>query len=201
VVKLQEIDNLSNIISRLPSLGPRSAKRIVLHLIKNREYLIDNFISCLNDIKHNIRYCDSCHNLSNIEICNICANARRDHKIICVVEDVTDLWAIERSKIYNGLYHILGGTLSAISGVAPEDLKINSLIKRIAAGGIEEIIIATNATIEGKTTSYYLVDQIKHYNIRISQPAYGIPIGGEFDYLDDGTLIAALNARHDLVNG
>jgi recombination protein RecR len=198
---LQEIDNLSNIISRLPSLGPRSAKRIVLHLIKNREYLIDNFISCLNDIKHNIRYCDSCHNLSNIEICNICANARRDHKIICVVEDVTDLWAIERSKSYNGLYHVLGGTLSAISGVAPEDLKINSLIKRIASGGVEEIIIATNATIEGKTTSHYLVDQIKHYNIKISQPAYGIPIGGEFDYLDDGTLIAALNARHDLVNG
>jgi recombination protein RecR len=176
-------------------LGRRSARRCVLHMIKNRENLLLPLKDALERTIKNIKICDSCGNVDDINPCRICADMRRNTDKICVIEDVADLWAIERSNIFNGLYHVLGGTLSALDGRRPEDLTIEKLVQKIANKNIEEIILATSATAEGQTTAHYIAERLKDSGIQISQIAHGIPMGGELDYLDDGTLGAALKAR------
>jgi recombination protein RecR len=191
-----DLDNLIKIISKLPSLGPRSARRIALHLIDNKQGIMLPLMESIILVHKNIKNCKSCGNLDVTDICNICQNPKRTSDIICVVEEVSDLWAIEKAKIFNGKYHVLGGTLSAMSGKGPEDLNINSLVQNLESNKeVKEIIIATNPTIDGQTTAYYLLEVLKDCNLKISKLAHGIPIGGELDYLDEGTLDIALKSR------
>lgn len=190
-----DIDNLVTLLGKLPGLGRRSARRCVLHLVKNRESLMLPLSDALDKTIKNIKICESCGNVDDISPCRICVDARRTTDKICVVEDVADLWAIERSNIFSGLYHVLGGTLSALDGRRAEDLTIEKLVIKVANGNISEVILATSATVEGQTTAHYLSEQLKHLEVNVSQLAHGIPIGGELDYLDDGTLGAALKAR------
>jgi recombination protein RecR len=190
------IDTLIQIFSRLPGLGPRSARRLVLHLIRNREKFAFPLLSAITDVVEHIRACTICGNLDSADPCHICADARRDAHAICVVEDVADLWAIERSHTFRGRYHVLGGTLSALDGRGPDALHIDGLMRRLAEGTVTELILATNATVEGQTTAHYLTDLVADMpSVRVSRLAQGIPFGGELDYLDDGTLAAAFNAR------
>ncbi len=190
-----DLDNLINLLGKLPGLGKRSARRAVLHLVKNRESLLLPLSDALNKTIHNIKICELCGNVDDISPCRICTDTRRPNDKICVIEDVADLWAIERSNIFNGIYHVLGGTLSALDGRRPEDLNIEKLVVKVASGNIVEVILATSATVEGQTTAHYITERLKDFNTQISQIAHGIPIGGELDYLDDGTLGAALKAR------
>ena len=190
-----DLSNLIKILSKLPSLGSRSAKRIALHLIKDKEAAMSPLINVLQLVKNNIKNCKICHNLDVSEVCSICSNAKRENSIICVVEEISDLWAMEKAAIFNGKYHVLGGSLCAMSGRRPEDLNINSLISRIKNSAVQEVIIATNPTIEGQTTAYYLLELLKEFDIKISKLANGIPIGAELDYLDEGTLDIALKSR------
>lgn len=189
------LDTLIGLFAKLPGLGPRSARRVVLHLIRNREKLLGPLVTSLGEAEQNIRDCSVCGNLDVIEPCHICSDVRRDKMQICVVEEVSDLWAIERSGIFRGGYHVLGGVLSALDGKGPDQLNIESLIARVHTYAIAEVILATNATVEGQTTAHYISDRLSGSNCRISRLAHGIPIGGELDYLDDGTLGAALKAR------
>lgn len=190
-----DLDILINHISKLPSVGKRSAKRIALHLLKNKENLMLPLAKAISDTAANIKKCSECGNYDVTEICNICTNQKRNHDQVCVVENVEDLWAIERGNIFNGTYHILGGALSAIDGISPEDLNLNPLIKKINEGKVKEVILATNATIEGQTTAHFVSGKLKQYNVNISRLAFGIPLGGELDYLDEGTLLTALESR------
>ena len=190
-----DLDNLINLLGKLPGLGRRSARRCVLHLVKNREKLLLPLAAALDKTIENIKICESCGNVDDITPCRICVDARRSPDKICVVEDVADLWAIERSNIFSGTYHVLGGTLSALDGRRPEDLNIEKLVMKVANGNIAEVILATSATVEGQTTAHYIAERLKDLNIQVSQIAHGIPMGGELDYLDDGTLGAALKAR------
>ncbi len=194
-MSISDIDNLVNLLGKLPGLGRRSARRCVLHLVKNRENLMLPLAGALEKTIQNIKVCASCGNVDDISPCRICVDLRRNGDKICVVEDVADLWAIERSNIFNGVYHVLGGTLSALDGRRPEDLNIEKLVVKIANGNIEEVILATSATVEGQTTAHYIAERLKDLSVKISQIAHGIPMGGELDYLDDGTLGAALKAR------
>ena len=190
-----DIDNLILIFSKLPGLGPRSARRVVLQLIRQKERLMQPLISTLTSAAATIRTCTTCGNLDTCDPCLICNDTRRDPSTLCVVEELADLWAIERSGSFKGRYHVLGGTLSALDGRGPSQLNVESLIERAMQAEVTEIILATNATIEGQTTAHYLTDRLSTCNVHISRLAQGIPMGGELDYLDDGTLGAALKAR------
>lgn len=190
------IDTLSNLLSKLPGLGPRSARRAVLHLFKNKEKLFVPLISALSQTLDAVKICEVCGNLDTTSPCHICSDARRNHEQMCVVEEVADLWAIERSGLFKGVYHILGGTLSAMDGRGPDQLGIPKLIKRAEA--MKEVILATNATVDGQTTAFYITEQLKHLNISVTRIAYGIPVGGELDYLDEGTLGAAFKSRQSM---
>ena len=193
-----EIERLIQLLAKLPGLGPRSARRAALHLIKRKDALLSPLAQAMLTAAQQVRPCSICGNLDTSEPCGICADARRDAKLICVVEEVADLWAMERSGAFRGRYHVLGGTLSALDGVGPDDLDIPGLIARIEADDANEVILATNATVDGQTTAHYIVDALGPTKVAVSQLAHGVPFGGELDYLDDGTLGAALKARRPL---
>jgi recombination protein RecR len=190
-----ELESLIQLLARLPGLGPRSARRAVLHLVKRREALLLPLIEALQAASDTIRTCSVCGNVDSQDPCAICSDARRDASSICVVEDVADLWAIERSGAFKGKYHVLGGVLSALDGIGPEDLNIAKLVARARSVDVREIILATNATVEGQTTGHYITDRLSGISASITRLAHGVPVGGELDYLDDGTLTAALRAR------
>jgi len=189
------LENLISLFAKLPGLGPRSARRLVLHLIRHQDRLMDPLIAALIQTRESIRSCSTCGNFDTTDPCPICSDARRDASQICVVEEIADLWAIERGRTFKGRYHVLGGTLSALDGRTPESLNIDSLIERAKHDDVREVILATNATVEGQTTAFYLSDRLMGCNVHISRLAHGIPMGGELDYLDDGTLGAAFKAR------
>jgi len=193
-----EIERLIQLLGRLPGLGPRSARRVALHLLKKREVLMQPLSTALADAARAIRPCTTCGNLDTIDPCSICADSRRDAGLICVVEDVGDLWAMERAKVFSGHYHVLGGTLSALDGIGPDELNIAGLLSRVQAGEVREIIVATNATVDGQTTAHYLAERLSNSGVPLSRLAHGVPVGGELDWLDDGTLATALKARRAL---
>ncbi|MFC7537027.1 recombination mediator RecR [Sphingomonas sp. GCM10030256] len=191
----QEIEALSNALARLPGLGPRSARRAVLHLMKRREAALQPLLAALQTVADRLSNCSICGNVDTADPCSICRDPRRDERSLCVVEEVSDLWALDRSRLFPGRYHVLGGRLSALEGVRPEDLHIDSLVRRIGDGGIDEVVLAMNATLEGQTTAHYLVERLEKFPVRLTQLAHGLPVGGELDYLDEGTLAQALRAR------
>ena len=190
-----EIERLIQLLAKLPGLGPRSARRAALYLIKNREKLLSPLSLAMADAQDKVTVCSTCGNVDTIDPCTICSDPRRDRTILCVVEEVGDLWALERAGAWTGLYHVLGGTLSAMEGVRPEDLAINHLIERAAVPGMREVVLATNATVEGQTTAHYITERLKGLGLSTSRLAHGVPVGGELDYLDEGTLTAAMRAR------
>ena len=190
-----EIEALTQALARLPGLGPRSARRAVLHLMKKREGALEPLLAALQQVAANLSSCSTCGNLDTSNPCAICRDPRRDERLLCVVEEVADLWALDRSRLFPGRFHVLGGRLSALEGIRPEDLAIESLVARIAAGGIDEVVLAMNATLEGQTTAHYLAERLERFPIRLTQLAHGLPVGGELDYLDEGTLAQALRAR------
>lgn len=192
---MSPLDQLMNLLAKLPGLGPRSARRTVLHLLKRRELLMMPLVEAMQNAMHNVHSCSVCGNMGGSDPCEICNDHGRDRSLICVVEDVADLWALERSHAFRGLYHVLGGTLSALEGVRPADLRIDSLLERLKSGDVREVILALNATVEGQTTSHYVAEKIAPTGIAVTRLSHGLPVGGELDYLDDGTLTAALNAR------
>jgi len=191
----QEIEALSQALARLPGLGPRSARRAVLHLMKKRETALQPLLSALKSVSEKLSTCSTCGNVDTSDPCSICRDPKRDDKMLCVVEEVADLWALDRSRLFPGRYHVLGGRLSALDGVRPEDLTVDQLVSRVAKGGIDEVVLAMNATLEGQTTAHYLAERLETFPIQISQLAHGLPVGGELDYLDEGTLAQALRAR------
>ena len=190
-----EIEALTGALARLPGLGPRSARRAVLHLIKRREGALEPLLTALRAVSDQLSTCSTCGNVDTTDPCAVCADPRRDTRQLCVVEEVADLWALERSRLFPGKFHVLGGRLSALEGVRPEDLAIDGLVRRIAAGGVDEVVLAMNATLEGQTTAHYVAERIEQYPVRVTQLAHGLPVGGELDYLDEGTLAQALRAR------
>jgi recombination protein RecR len=190
-----EIEALTQALARLPGLGPRSARRAVLHLLKRREAAMAPLLSALAAVDERLVTCTTCGNVDTSDPCAVCADPRRDPRSLCVVEEVADLWALDRSRLFPGRFHVLGGKLSALEGVRPEDLAIDSLLRRIEAGGIDEVVLAMNATLEGQTTAHYLAERIERFPVRLTQLAHGLPVGGELDYLDEGTLAQALRAR------
>ena len=191
----QEIEALAGALSRLPGLGPRSARRAVLWLVKNREQALPTLLEALGAVRDTLVECEICGNVDTKNPCGICADHRRDLKSLCVVEDVADLWALDRARLFTGRYHVLGGKLSALDGIGPEALKSASLLSRMGEGGIDEVVLAMNATLEGQTTAHYLAERLEAFPLRITQLAHGLPVGGELDYLDEGTLAQALRAR------
>jgi len=193
-----EIDRLIQLLAKLPGLGPRSARRAALHLMKRRETLLGPLAEALAGAARAICNCSRCGNLDVRDPCAICADPERDGSVVCVVEEVADLWAIERSAAFPGLYHVLGGRLSALDGVGPEDLNVAGLTARLGEGGTKEVILALSATVDGQTTAHYISDRLKDAGVTVSRLAHGVPVGGELDYLDDGTLTAALKARRPL---
>lgn len=190
----REIDALIDMMARLPGLGPRSARRAVLHMIRKRDLLLTPLAEQMRQVAQTARECENCGNIGTTEICDICAADKRANGMICVVEDVADLWAMERSGVFKGRYHVLGGTLSALDQVGPEQLRIPKLVERVDSEAITEVILALNATVDGQTTAHYIADQLEA-RVTLTSLAQGVPIGGELDYLDDGTITAALNAR------
>lgn len=190
-----EVERLIDMMARLPGLGPRSARRAVLTMIRKKSVLMEPLARAMADVVLNVRECVRCSNISTSEICEICANPKRDQTTLCVVENVADLWAMERAAVFKGRYFVLGGVLSALDGVTPDELRIPNLARRVSSEGINEVILALNATIDGQTTAHYIADQIEGNAVQITSLAQGVPIGGELDYLDDGTITAALNAR------
>ncbi len=194
-VASQEIEALANALARLPGLGPRSARRAVLHLMKKRENALQPLLAALKSVADKLSTCSTCGNVDTADPCSICRDPRRDERSLCVVEEVSDLWALDRSRLFPGRYHVLGGRLSALDGVRPEDLTIDRLVSRVAAGGIDEVVLAMNATLEGQTTAHYLAERLERFPVRLTQLAHGLPVGGELDYLDEGTLAQALRAR------
>ncbi len=193
-----EIQELIRLIGKLPGLGPRSARRAALHLIKNKHNLFKPMAQAMQHTLSVVRECNICGNVDTQDPCALCQDPRRDSSILCIVEDVTDLWALERSASFQGRYHILGGTLSALDGKGPDDLRIGSLVQRVAHSKINEVIMALNATVDGQTTAHYVTERLHPTGVKVSVIAHGIPLGGELDYLDDGTLTTALNARREL---
>ena len=193
-----EIDRLIELLAKLPGLGPRSARRVALHLIKRPAQLMTPLADALSSTARAISACRVCGNVDTADPCRICANPERDASVICVVEDVADLWAVERTGVFRGHYHVLGGTLSALDGVNPDDLNIGKLVARASESGVSEVILATNATVAGQTTAHYIMDRLAAANSKVSRLALGVPVGGELDYLDDGTLTAALKSRRPL---
>lgn len=191
------IENLSKIISKLPGMGPRIAKRIVLNLANNKDKTLLPLIQNLQELHDKIHNCEICGNLDEGKICGVCANQNRDNGLICVVEEVADLWAVERAENYRGKYHVLGGNLSAISGKTIEDLNLDALYSRLKKGEVKEVIIATSATIDGQTTAHFLAENLKDFNVKTTRLAYGIPVGSELDYLDEGTISIAFKTRSE----
>ncbi len=192
---MSPLENLMKHLARLPGLGPRSARRMVLHLLKKREAALLPLIDAMTRAAMDVQICGTCGNLGGGDPCEICRDSGRDQSLICVVEEVADLWALERSRAYRGLYHVLGGTLSALDGVHPADLHIDKLVERVTSSAIKEVVLALNATVEGQATAHYVADRLAETGAVVSKLAHGLPIGGELDYLDDGTLAAALQAR------
>jgi len=193
-----DIEQLTKLIAKLPALGARSARRIVLHLLKKKETSLLPLITALQNVADNIKKCPVCGNFDTEEPCAICADTTRDIETICVVQDVADLWAMERAGIYRGQYHVLGGILSALDGITPEDLNIESLFLRLNSGRIQEVILALPATIDGQITNHYLLSRLKEYPLKVTTLAQGLPLGGELDYMDDGTIQLALSARKEI---
>ncbi|MDE2403271.1 MAG: recombination mediator RecR [Sphingomonadales bacterium] len=194
----QEIETLAGALARLPGLGPRSARRAVLWLIKRRDTALRELVAALTAVRDGLVECHTCGNVDTTDPCGICADPRRDPRALCVVEDVSDLWALDRSRLFTGRYHVLGGRLSALEGVRPEDLTIGRLLDRVGQGGIDEVVLAMNATLEGQTTAHYLAERLEGLPVRVTQLAHGLPVGGELDYLDEGTLAQALRARRPI---
>ncbi|OWU82055.1 recombination mediator RecR [Phaeobacter sp. 22II1-1F12B] len=192
-----DIDSLIELMARLPGLGPRSARRAVLHLIRKRGQLLTPLAGAMQQVAATARECLNCGNVGTSDICDICESEKRATGELCIVEDVADLWAMERSQVFRGRYHVLGGTLSALDAVGPEELRIPRLLDRVETEGITEVILALNATVDGMTTAHYIADQLGE-RVRITSLAQGVPIGGELDYLDDGTISAAMRARKAL---
>ena len=192
---ISDIDRLIQLLAKLPGLGPRSARRAALHLLKKRDSLMQPLARALDEAAANIRTCSACGNLDTGDPCAICADPRRDAATLCVVADVADLWALERAASYKGRYHVLGGTLSALDGIGPDQLNIAGLVRRAGEPQVEEVILAVGATVDGQTTAHYIADRLAGSSVTISRLAHGVPVGGELDYLDDGTLTAALRAR------
>ncbi|MDR3514741.1 MAG: recombination mediator RecR [Azospirillaceae bacterium] len=193
-----DIDRLIQLLAKLPGLGPRSARRAALHLIKKRDILMLPLADALATAARTIVVCPICGNLDSREPCTLCSDPRRDDSILCVVEDVADLWALERSGAFRGRYHVLGGTLSALDGVGPDDLRITSLVQRATGTAVREVVLALNATVDGQTTAHYVTERLADCAITVSRLAHGVPLGGELDYLDDGTLATALRARRPM---
>jgi len=194
----QEIEGLTQALARLPGLGPRSARRAVLHLMKKREGALEPLLLALQQVAANLSTCATCGNLDTANPCAICRDPRRDERLLCVVEEVADLWALDRSRLFPGRFHVLGGRLSALEGIRPEDLSIDALVARLSLGGIDEVVLAMNATLEGQTTAHYLAERLEKFPVRLTQLAHGLPVGGELDYLDEGTLAQALRARRPI---
>jgi len=190
-----EIEKMIQLLAKLPGLGPRSARRAALYLINNREKIMAPLADALVDAHEKVSICSICGNVDTLDPCTLCNDAGRDQSMICVVEEAGDLWALERASATSGLYHVLGGTLSAIEGIRPQDLNIEKLIDRAGAETVHEVVIAVNATIDGQTTAHYITEQLKNCNVSVSRLAHGVPVGGELDYLDEGTLAAAIKAR------
>jgi len=190
-----EIERLIQLLARLPGLGPRSARRAALQLLSKKETLMRPLSDAISDAADHVLTCTICGNLDTQDPCSICADTRRDAGVICVVEHVADLWALERAGANSGQYHVLGGTLSALDGVGPDDLNIAGLVNRTMSGDIREVVLAVNATVDGQATAHYIMDQLEGSGANVSQVAHGVPVGGELDYLDDGTLAAAMKAR------
>ena len=193
-----EIEQLIKLISKLPGLGPRSARRAALHLIKKKDQVMVPLASALNEAIDKIVECSVCGNVDTSNPCSICTDERRDRSLICVVESVGDLWALERAEVIKGQYHVLGGTLSPLDGIGPEDLRLGKLIERASESQVTEVLLALNATVEGQSTAHYITEQLIPLGIKTSRLAHGVPVGGELDYLDEGTLAAAIKARKEL---
>jgi recombination protein RecR len=190
-----EIERLIQLLARLPGLGPRSARRAALHLIRKREQLLDPLADAMRIAHDRISTCSVCGNVDTRDPCTICADDRRDASMLVVVESVGDLWALERANATRGRYHVLGGALSPLDGVGPDDLNLTSLVARVASGGVKEVVLAVNATVDGQTTAHYVIDLLSPYTVDVTRLAHGVPVGGELDYLDDGTLAAAMRQR------
>jgi recombination protein RecR len=190
-----EIEHLIQLLAKLPGLGPRSARRAALHLIQKKDQLLAPLARALEAAEERVSVCSVCGNIDTIDPCSICSDPRRDASTLVVVEDVADLWALERAGALNARYHVLGGTLSALDGVGPEDLAIDSLVRRASSGEVKEVILAVNATVDGQTTAHFITDQLASTGVKVSRLAHGVPVGGELDYLDEGTLSAAIRSR------
>jgi len=190
-----EIERLIQLLGKVPGLGPRSARRAALHLIKKREQLLSPLTDAMQVAREKIITCESCGNIDTLSPCTLCRDTRRDDTILVVVEDVADLWALERANATNGRYHVLGGVLSALDGIGPKDLALDHLVARAANGTIREVILALNATVDGQTTAHYITDLLSPHGITVTKLAHGVPVGGELDYLDEGTLSAAMRQR------
>ena len=193
-----DLERLIQLLGRLPGLGPRSARRAALHLLKRRDSLMEPLAAALAEAAVSVKNCSTCGNLDSEDPCAICRDPKRDPAVICVVAEVGDLWALERSAAFRGRYHVLGGTLSALDGIVPEQLNIASLLRRAGDPSVREVVLATGATVEGQTTAHYIADRLAGLPVTVSRLAHGLPVGGELDYLDDGTLMAALKARRPL---
>jgi recombination protein RecR len=190
-----EIERLIQLLAKVPGLGPRSARRAALHLIKKKEQLLVPLSAAMAEAVDKVRVCSTCGNVDSIDPCTICTDPRRDGATLIVVEDVADLWALERSGALSARYHVLGGTLSPLDGIGPDDLTIGELVSRVAQDGVKEVILAVNATVDGQTTAHYITDRLAGFDARVTRLAHGVPVGGELDYLDEGTIAAALKSR------
>ena len=190
-----EIDRLIQLLARLPGLGPRSARRAALHLVKKREQLLGPLADAMRVANERIVVCSSCGNVDTCDPCGLCRDPRRDDSVIVVVADVGDLWALERASASRGRYHVLGGTLSPLEGVTPKDLNLDGLLARAAEPGVSEVVLALNATVDGQTTAHYITDLLHQAGVKVTRLAHGVPVGGELDYLDEGTLAAAMRQR------
>ena len=190
-----EIERLIQLLAKVPGLGPRSARRAALHLIKKKDQLLSPLAAAMGEAVEKVRVCSTCGNVDTADPCMICTDPRRDPATLIVVEDVSDLWALERAGAMNVRYHVLGGTLSPLDGIGPDQLNIRSLVDRVASGEVREVILAVNATVEGQTTAHYVTDQLDGFDVKVTRLAHGVPVGGELDYLDEGTLAAALKSR------
>ncbi len=190
-----EIERLIQLLARLPGFGPRSARRAALHLMRKREELLGPLADALRVARDRIVTCSACGNIDTIDPCTICADARREPATLVVVETVADLWALERAGVVRGRYHVLGGVLSPLDGVGPDDLNLAGLVGRVMGDGVTEVILAVNATVDGQTTAHFVMDLLSHLDVKLTRLAHGVPVGGELDYLDEGTLAAALRSR------
>jgi recombination protein RecR len=195
---MSDVDRLIQSLAKLPGLGPRSARRAALYMLERRDAVLVPLLEALAAAAESVRSCSTCGNLDSTDPCAICGDPRRDPTTICVVEDVADVWALERAGSFRGRYHVLGGTLSALDGIGPEDLNVATLLRRVRTGEVTEIVLATSLTVDGQTTAHYIADRLEDCEVVISALAHGIPLGGELDYMDDGTLSAALKARRPL---